>query len=58
MLRNPVVGLMMVAMVTDWLGMATIHGVITIAKLMFFVVYAVCFLLLAFELVRRRRPAP
>lgn len=57
MLRSPV-GLMMVAMITDWLGMATIHGTITIAKLSFFIVYTTCFLLLAFELVRRRRQAP
>jgi uncharacterized membrane protein YtjA (UPF0391 family) len=57
MLRYPV-GLMLVAMITDWVGLATIHGTITIAKLAFFVVYTGFFLLLAFELVRRRRQAP
>lgn len=57
MLRSPV-GPMMVAMITDWFGVATIHGTITIAKLSFFVVYSACFFLLAFELVRRRRRAP
>jgi len=57
MLRYPV-GLMLVAMVTDWVGLATIHDTITIAKLAFFVVYTGFFLFLAFELVRRRRQAP
>jgi hypothetical protein len=57
MLRYPV-GLMMVAMVTDWLGLATIHGTITIAKLSFFATYSGFFLFLAYELVRRRRQAP
>lgn len=57
MLRYPV-GLMLVAMVTDWVGLATIHGTISIAKLAFFVVYTGFFLFLAFELVRRRRQAP
>ena len=57
MLRYPV-GLMLVAMVTDLVGLATIHGTISIAKLAFFIVYTGFFLLLAFELVRRRRQAP
>lgn len=54
MLRCPL-GLMVVAMVTDWLGATTIHSSITIAKLMFFVLYCGFFVFLAFELVWRRR---
>lgn len=54
MLRCPV-GLMVVAMVTDWLGATTIHSSVAIAKLTFFGLYSGFFLFLAFELVWRRR---
>ncbi len=54
MLRCPV-GLMIIAMMTDWLGTTTIHSSISIAKMTFFALYAGFFLFLALELVWRRR---
>jgi hypothetical protein len=54
MLRCPV-GLMIVAMITDWLGTTTIHSSISIAKMTFFALYSGFFLFLAVELVWRRR---
>lgn len=50
--------LTLVAMMTHWLGSATIQDSLSIAKLAFFIVYASFFILLVFELFRRRRPSP
>lgn len=54
MLRCPV-GLMIIAMMTDWLGTTTVHSSISIAKMAFFALYSGFFLFLALELVWRRR---
>src|SRR5262245_16618392 len=50
--------LLLLATLADWLGAPAIRYSLSIAKLAFFVVYAGFFLLLAFELFRRTRPAP
>jgi len=57
-MRHFRLGLMLVAMMTQWLGSATIKDSLSFAKLAFFIVYAGFFILLAFELFRRRRPSP
>jgi hypothetical protein len=57
-MRHFRLGLTLVAMMTQWLGSATIQDSLSIAKVAFFLVYAGFFILLAFELFRRRRPSP